>query len=179
MDSDEGDVDAPLDGAAIGETRRIREQNLHHGINSVPDSYFGSDRLCDDYDIVDVEVVERDGDVNDFIVHWEGDVTKRLPRYWDTATEPRTKKEERQQRRKELVRKAISGLGTLIPVGVAYAIAVSVSSRLGEVTINGDTVPLTPSVSDLFVVALIVVFALLVVKHGPGLIAAAHKRGEI
>ena len=171
--------DDPLDGVAIGETQTVHEKNLHHGINSVPCSYFGSDRLCDDYDIVDIEVVERDGDVNDFIVHWEGEVTKRLPRYWDSATEPRTEREKRQQRREEWERKALSALATVFPLGIGFAVAVGVSRRLGSVTINGETVALAPSVSDLFVVGLILVFALLFVKEVPRLIAEAYNSGEI
>ncbi|QKG91668.1 hypothetical protein HPS36_01960 [Halorubrum salinarum] len=169
----------PLDGVGICETEIVHEENLHHGINSVPDSFFGSDRLCDDYDIVEIEVVEREGDVNDFIVHWEGEVTKRLPRYWDRATEPRTEREKRQQRREEWGRKAISALATVFPLGIGFAVAVGVSRRLGSITINGETVALAPSVSDLFAVALIVVVALLFVKQVPRLIAEAYKSGQI
>ncbi|MDB2246580.1 hypothetical protein PM015_18020, partial [Halorubrum ezzemoulense] len=64
-------------------------------------------------------------------------------------------------------------------LGIGFAVAVSVSRRLGSVTINGETVALAPSVSDLFVAALIVVLAVLFVKEVPRLISEAYKSGEI
>jgi len=112
-------VTDPLDGADIGTTETVTETGeiwvggLRHDATS------GSDRLVDDR-VTEIEVFEDEYGDTCLRVTVESDVTKRLPRRWDTAREPRTDSERQAARRKRWVGRAISGgvMGTTLAVAV-------------------------------------------------------------
>jgi hypothetical protein len=132
-------TDDPLDGADVGETRHVERSKHFHGINFEPREFYGSDRLGD-ASITNIEIVENgDGKADDFIVTWEGDVTKTLPRRWDECREPRTAEEEANAQKRKWLRRGIQ----TISVAVSMAIAVGVSHYLMsglDLTMNGVAV---------------------------------------
>lgn len=149
--SDTDDDSDPLDGAAIGETRTVRESKTLHGINFEPLVYAGSDRQGM-AEIVDVEIVkdDRDGYCDDIRVTWEGDITKTLPPRWDQCNEPRTEKEHKTAKRKKWIGRVITAVAAILPVAIAVAITIPVTERVfdGSLTINGE--PMTmPSVWEI------------------------------
>lgn len=131
----------PLDGADIGETATVSETVDLYGINMAPDVFFGSDRFGD-ADIVDVEIVETDGeDYNNIKVTWEGEMTKQLPLRWDYHREPVTEEEKRVASRRKWLYRGGRAAAVLIPMGLATWLAAVMMRRVsGEMTINGEPV---------------------------------------
>lgn len=152
----------PLDGAAVCETRTVRESKTLHGIDMEPSVFFGSDRQVD-HQIVDVEVIEddRDGYCDDVKITWEGEVTKTLPRRWDESNEPRTAAEEKQAKRAKWRGRALRAAATLIPLGIGLGVTMHAMNAIaGSMTVNGETVT-TPSMLEVApVIALIAGFVL-------------------
>jgi hypothetical protein len=153
------DTDDPLEGADVGETRHVERSKHFHGINFEPQDFFGSDRLGD-AKITNVEIVENgDGQADDFIVTWEGDVTKTLPRRWDECREPRTAEEETRARRRAWLRRAAKTASLAIPLGIATAVTYHIMSGL-DLTMNGVEVG-APSITGM-----VGIFALMMLLGG-------------
>lgn len=159
----------PLDRADIGETVTVRETtDIWVGGLLDADATEGSDRLADS-EVVATEVVTDEYGDQHLRVTVESDVTKRLPRRWDAARQPRTDSERRQARRDRWASRLARWLPIPVTLGLGLAITNRVMSQLsGEVLIDGA--PLTYSVWDLVPVVAIVVLAVAVVSamvHGP------------
>jgi hypothetical protein len=130
------DSDDPLDGADVGETRHVERSKHFHGTNYEPREFYGSDRLGDPK-ITDIEIVEgEDGNADDFIVTWEGDMTKTLPRRWDSCREPRTHEEETQARRRKWLRRGIQAVSVAVPMAIAVGVSHYLMQGL-DLTMNG------------------------------------------
>lgn len=140
----ESDTDRdPLRHAAIGTTVVHRESKTLHSINYTPSTYFGSDRIPGDIDIVDVELVETDDDScgPDIRITWEGEITKKLPRNWDSHPEPVTETERRHARRQRWLGRIGRVAGVVLPMAVAGWVTLMVMDMLaGSMTINGEPV---------------------------------------
>lgn len=163
--------DDPLNGADIGDTVTVRETtDIWVGGLLDADATEGSDRLADS-EVVATEVVTDEYGDQHLRVTVESDVTKRLPRRWDTAREPRTDSERRQARRDRWASRLARWLPIPVTLGLGLAITNRVMSELsGDVTINGA--PLTYSPGEMLPAVLAVVaFAALIVwgiKYLPG-----------
>jgi len=70
--------DDPLKGADVGETVAVSEVKEIHAIDLEPDAFRGTDRFAD----YKVTVTERDDGTVE--IHYDGEVTKRMPRQWDS-----------------------------------------------------------------------------------------------
>lgn len=154
------ETEDPLEGADVGETRHVSESKHFHGINYEPDSLWGSDRVGD-ISITEIEIVENDEGNDDFVVTWEADLTKRLPRRWDECREPRTAEEETQARRSKWLRRAGRFAALAIPMGIATALTYEVMGAAAT-SINGVEVGQPPigGMVMLFAVMLFIAFAL-------------------
>ncbi|MFW6382890.1 MAG: hypothetical protein ACOCZD_02500 [Haloferacaceae archaeon] len=121
MPSDNTD---PLDGADIGETETVTVRRRLWVGDLESDACRGSDRIADS-EVVDTEIVVNDGEEY-LAVTIESDVTKRLPRNWDTCREPRTHSERVAARRRRWRRRA----GTAIPLVAAVALSFAITSQV-------------------------------------------------
>lgn len=134
--------------ADVGTTVTHRESKTLHSINYTPSSYFGSDRLVGDIDIVDVELIETDDNScgPDIKVTWEGEVTKKLPPRWDRHTEPRTDTERRRDRRRRWGGIAIRVVAFFAPLVAAFWLTMETMERLaGSMTIKGEPLAVPPT----------------------------------
>jgi len=160
--------DDPLDGADIGDTATIRETTDIWVGGLEADATEGSDRMADS-EVVDTAVVTDEYGDQHLRVTVESDVTKRLPRRWDAAREPRTDSERRQSRRETWISRGITATVTAVTLGLGLVVTNSVMKRAARgMTVNGE--PLTYSPWDLVPVVAIVVLAVAVVRamvHGP------------
>jgi hypothetical protein len=130
------DTEDPLEGADVGETRHVERSKHFHGINFEPRELHGSDRLGD-ATITNIEIVEGDdGEADDFVVTWEGDMTKTLPRRWDSCREPRTPEEETQARRRKWLRRGIQTISVAVPMAIAVGVSHYLMRGL-DLTMNG------------------------------------------
>lgn len=129
--------DDPMDGAAVGETRTVQEDvTVNLWDFYAADSFLGSDRVAGDIDLVDVAYGVDDGDES-VTLTFEGDVTKTLPRRWDTLLEDHPKN---QARGRNEPRNTLVSLGALVVTSlVAFGVAAFVATR-AEVTVNGEAV---------------------------------------
>ena len=159
--------DDPLDGADIGETVAISEtQDIWLG-QLESEHAKGSDRLSE-RNIEDVEVVTDDFGEQVLRVTVGSDVTKRLPRRWDYASEPRTESERQKQRRKTWKRRFVSIAINLGVVTAAVGIAVRMMNGLsGDVTVNGEPLALEP-IQMLPGIVLVYLIAMLIILGSRG-----------
>jgi len=136
MASDEDDI---LEGAAVGETRTVTREDTFHSIDYEPREFWGTDRISD-VRIADIEIVDNENGTDDFKVVWEAEVTKTLPRNWDSAAAPRTEEDERRdERRSKMVRAASFGVTLTLAAWITDFI---MSLMAGDITVNGE--PFTP-----------------------------------
>lgn len=157
--------DDPLADADIGET--VTVQNTEEvWIDRFEDpNARGSDRFRDSR-ITNVELVEDEYGDPSVAVTVESEVTKALPRRWDTARAPRTDSEQRQARRRRWRRRLARWLPVPVTLGIGLAITNRVMSQLrGEVVIGGE--PLTYSPWDLVPVVAIVAVAFMAIQVWP------------
>lgn len=169
MDGNSVDNSDPLAGADVGETRTVQESVELHTIDFEPDVFWGSDRIGSP-EIESVDVVEDDHGDEMLVVSFEGELTKTLPRRWDSYREPLTPAEEKDARRKRWARKAL-GAGTVIaPMGIALLVSTRLMNSMAGVTINGEPVqpPGIESVLGVFAFALFVVWAIQWIPRGNG-----------
>jgi hypothetical protein len=157
----------PLADADVGETVTIEHTEEIWLGQLEADHASGSDRFGDRR-VSNVEVVEDEYGDQHLAVTVESDVTKRLPRRWDTARDPRTDSERRQARRDRWART----LARLLPVPVTLGIGLAVTDRLmrrlaPRLTINGE--PLGYSPTDLVPIALLVLVVFLAVLVIPAM----------
>ena len=153
----------PLDGAAVGETKRVIETVDLYGINMAPDVFIGSDRFGD-HDIANVEIIETDDeDYNNIRVTWEGEITKQLPLRWDYHSEPVTESERRTAERRKWLARGLKAASILLPVALSTWVAMVVMSRAaGTMTINGQPMPAPTWGSFAPTVAIVLVVAALI-----------------
>jgi hypothetical protein len=160
------DTDDPLEGADVGETRHVERSKHFHGINFEPQEFFGSDRLGD-AKITNVEIVENgDGKADDFIVTWEGDVTKTLPRRWDECREPRTPEEETQARRWKWLRRGIQAVSVAVPMAIAVGVSHYLMQGL-DLTMNGVDVG-APTAGMTLSIFMLVMLMFAIIRWLPG-----------
>jgi hypothetical protein len=77
------DQDDPLAGADVGETREIEVTDRQSLTDTEPTEFWGSDRLGGT-DEVEAEMVVDENGERWLDVTYRGEVTKRLPRRWDS-----------------------------------------------------------------------------------------------
>lgn len=144
--------DDPLDGADLGETHHVEETSMIWAFNQ-PSHTYGSDRDSD-VELVDTEVVrDEDGRVDAIRLHWEGDITKTLPRGYNRIAVPSGSEHvgdpvahrRRKQRREKWVGRLKQGLGLGIPVlGSTFVALHVINATASQISINGDTLgPIT------------------------------------
>lgn len=157
--------DDPLDGADIGDTATVRETTDIWVGGLEADATEGSDRLADS-EVVDTEVVTDEYGDQHLRVTVESDVTKRLPRRWDAAREPRTDSERRQARRETWISRGITATVTGVTLGLGLIVTNYVMKGAAQgMTVNGE--PLTYSPIDLVPVVVIVLVAFMAIQIWP------------
>lgn len=149
----------PLDGADVGETRTVTRSKTLHGVDFEPREFYGTDRQRD-IRIDDISVVGDDqGEPRDVEITWEAELTKCLPPRWDHAREPRTEAEEKQARRRKWMRRGISAVAALLPLGLVTVVTFHLLNALsGDLLINGE--PMGPVSFVDILPALILVFGI-------------------
>jgi hypothetical protein len=171
----------PLENEDIGTTVTHAESTTLHGINCVPNTYFGSDRITGDIEIASIEVIEpeRDGDLQDIRITWMADMTKALPRRWDRHNEPVTETEKKQARRRKWIGREITAVTTIGTVGFVLWLWNRIMQNMAGVTLNGE--PMTPPTTGEMIVPVLFVFALATIiyiglVHGgfPGMIGGSR-----
>ena len=123
----------PLDGADVGETRRVTETVELHSATYAPETFYGPDR-AGEYG-VDVTVSE-DGYGDPVVeVTYTGEVTKQLPKRWDRGVDSGAGESGGRTRWPTV-------LGALATVGAAIGASALATHTLAaaDLTINGSAV---------------------------------------
>ncbi len=158
--SDETD---PLDGAAIGETRRVPieiEQSVW--VFSAVNDWIGSDRDPSNVRLADVEFVDTPGD-EQVVLTLEADVTKQLPRNWDQpiTEHPRHIRNQPLSRRQRLFLAGVKAVAYALPFGIGFGVLAALPK--GTMTINGEEMVFPPPMAEMApVLALVVGVAALI-----------------
>lgn len=164
----DGSVQDPLEGADVGETRTVRRSRTLNPIDLQPSAFWGTDRQGEAR-IVDVDVIQDEDHAfaDEVRITWEANLTKKLPRNWDKAKEPRTEAEEKSARRRKWIKRIAGTVAVVLPFGVVTAISMYLTrSALGEISINGEpmTAPtwpeMLPVAVPLFLVAMVLYYGL-------------------
>lgn len=171
MSSEQSDVpiedDAdPLKGADVGETRTVRESVELHTIDFEPRVFWGSDRIGE-AEVENVDVVEDEDGSKKIVVEFEGELTKALPRRWDSYREPLTEAEEKAQRRREWGKNVLRVFGVLVPLGLGVFITNHVMGQMSGTTIDGEPIQ-APGIEVYVVLIGFALFFLWALQRLPG-----------
>jgi len=155
----------PLDGADVGETKTVRDTVELHAIDFEPDVFWG-DRIGSS-EIENVDVVEDEYGDQKLVVTFEGELTKALPRRWDSYREPVTDAEEAAQRRRKWEKNAARAVAVVAPLGLALFITNHVMQQMTGITINGE--PMQPPSPEMFAVIIgLALFFMWALQRLPG-----------
>lgn len=156
----------PLEGADVGETREFGGAYEVWASDLPKRRYFGDDRDTD-VDVTDIEVFEKDDGETVVAIHYDGEVTKLLPRNWDECKEPRTVAERTRARRQLWARRAAKATPIVFVTGVWLAVMSVVYPTISRVSMElsgASTAPsfldVVPGVVLIFIVAGLILWAL-------------------
>lgn len=171
----------PLDGAAVGETRRVRITDRFCLWGSVGvEPIIGSDRDHGSIQLVDVRVEGSPGD-EELVIEWETDVTKQLPRYWDrpVTEHPRYVREQPVTRKRRLLNGLVELVAFLIPVGIVIGVGMFLTSIMDpiEIQIGGETTTFPVPIFEMGPVVGVVLFIAFVIWILPRLPGKVDRGG--